>query len=60
MKNILDAFRKCAICRKKRKKDCAQVVIEATDGNKTIKVCEECEAYLAVANETAHKEYDDE
>jgi len=27
--NLLDAFRKCSICRKKRKKDCAQVVIEA-------------------------------
>ena len=57
--SILDAFRKCAICRKKRKKDCATVVVEAVDGTKTIRICDECEKVLIVADEVAHREYED-
>jgi hypothetical protein len=58
--NLLDAFRKCSICRKKRKKDCAQVVIEAVDGNKTIKICDECEKILILSDKAAHRKADED
>lgn len=61
--SFLDKFRKCALCRKQRPKDCAVVIVNG--GNKNgLRICNECEKILDMSNlvvqRAMHGEEDEE
>jgi hypothetical protein len=56
MRDWLKFIRKCQICKKPRPKDCAVVVV---NGGKNLRICEECERILQMANIAAHSGVDD-
>ena len=57
--DILASLRRCNICKKKRPKDSAKIVLKAADGERILRVCTECEKILELSDRVANGDHDE-
>lgn len=57
--DVLASLRRCNICKKKRPKDSAKIILTASNGQKTLRVCTECEKILELSDKAANGDYDE-
>jgi hypothetical protein len=57
--DVLASLRRCNICKDRRPKDSAKIILEAADGKKILRVCSKCEKILELSNRAAHGDHDE-